>query len=610
MLLFRGNTMKTNIIGLVLFGLITVGLATGGFQYMNLSQTTENVDNTTLSTDVVGNAAEVAQGSDYVGYQVDPVLTTDEVLAIANSLEEVKNYTATYETENYAYFDGYGTWEVGYYQIDPDVYNSTEVTAQQATDAEPVDPSVPVEPNYGMLGYLIVWIDDATGDVLNIYEQEPYVPIDPETLQAAVNFLFMNYIPLLSDDFEIYGDQYGSDVYVSGYSSVQDLWFSASLTYETDFEISSLSANFEFGSVTHSFAQAEEIVLNTPEGQNLTSVVNTTSYISEYLQNINGTESYSFFISIYEDMGWDQSTYIGEPATGEQSSGSSDDVSTGNSGEPSTGSSSPGYAGDEFYYYSSGYIYAEVSDETGEIVYMDYNPAILPQSTEEEIMQLALSNSEIKKWVVEFPDYQSFIYFYGGYWEVSFSSYNGSNTESYPENYAYISIDDISHEVVYVYAPIPQEATHTEEEVLAVAKDNGLQEFLDINPDFSVEIYYDGFGYWWVSGFSSIYVEEYFYMGITDNSLEISYSYQSHMTIQPTMTPNEVLDLVKATDEYTSFISENPDANLYVYYISGEWNVEFYTNDYSQMILFVVDDATGTISYTYGYQGEPATREG
>ncbi len=583
--------MRTNVIGLVLFGLITVGLATGGIQYMDFSKQENNVDDTTLSTDYRADES----GAEGFGYYVDPVMTEEEVIAIANSLEEVQNYTSIYETDVVAYFDGYGTWTVEYYQISEGM-TGEPVTAEQATETSPVgeEPVAPEEPIYYSEAALYVWIDDATGAVLEVYEQEPYVPIDPEVLDAAMDFVSGNYLGDIST-MDVYGEQFGDEIYLSGYDYTSDSWFTATLLYDEEFSLISLFASFEFGSPVHTLQEAEDIVLATPEAQNLTEVSNTTVSTSEALTIVDGNEVYSFFVSIVQDMYYGEEVSVSDPDDGGM------EVNQGETSDPGDDPVDPGYPGDE-YYAPTGYLFAEVDDATGEIVFMDYYPVVLPDSTEEEVMAVALADPQIQAWIESVESYNTYTYFYNGIWEVSFESQNF-------ERWAYIQIEDGSLDVMYVYAPIPQPATHTEQEVRTLADSNGLAEFLDANPDAVVEIYYDGFGYWWVSAYSPVFIEEYFFMEILDSDLSVLYTYVSHMEIPPTMTTEEVIALVEATDEYSEFMATNPTATVHVYYWGGMWYVDIYDDvTLDQQISFVVDDTSGEIVdiYTYG----PEEREG
>ncbi|MHA1224715.1 MAG: hypothetical protein ACTSP3_15945, partial [Candidatus Heimdallarchaeaceae archaeon] len=143
-------------------------------------------------------------------------------------------------------------------------------------------------------------------------------------------------------------------------------------------------------------------------------------------------------------------------------------------------------------------------------------------------------------------------------------------------------IDDSTGEIFDKWMTTP--ATRTEADILSIANaTQEVQDFLTAYTNVEWDLYYNGFGTWYVWLWSTIQVDAYIYMEIDDITGEILYQ-ENYFPIPPTHTEDEVLSVILSLPEVVDFMNNNSDYEIWVYFFDGFWYVDVYSRivDYSR----------------------------
>lgn len=288
-----------------------------------------------------------------------------------------------------------------------------------------------------------------------------------------------------------------------------------------------------------------------------------------------------------------------------------------------------------FWDYS--FAFVSVDDATGEILYVEVYSWHEATRTEEEVLEIASTLTEIQEFQTVFPDTEITVYYdYYGTWFVSYY------VPYLYDAWAYISIVDETGEVLYVEIYIPEQVPlMTYDEVLNVVKATPeAQNFTVYYPNATIYAYYcfyEGYkdentselngGYWYgelsnmnnnfqgytdpdtgesLDDFNTIYEAWCFEIDDTTGEIiEMVYYINSWWDneweeewVDPTMTQDEVLEIASALPEIKDFQEQILDAEIYVYYdfYSGTWWIEYHSLSTPETwASVVIDDATGKV---------------
>ncbi|UJG41530.1 MAG: hypothetical protein K9W45_03465 [Candidatus Heimdallarchaeum aukensis] len=192
--------------------------------------------------------------------------------------------------------------------------------------------------------------------------------------------------------------------------------------------------------------------------------------------------------------------------------------------------------------------------------YTEYNDTIPAKLTEEQVKNIAKSDPTIQEFLSNYSSVEEYCYYDGfGYWYVEFYADDWMS-------YAYAIVEDNTGEVVeseaFYYS---DESNLTEEQVIAIALENEeVKNFIEQNPEYEVYAYYDFYQYWFVD-----FYDEYYFswctVTIDDVTGEIVDVYSSEDIYNTTLTPQEVVEIALTDPDVQTFITNNPDYEVYVY---------------------------------------------
>lgn len=527
--------MNTKLFGIVNLLLIVaaVSLYSGATNYFQQDRT---YSDNKLIQPPIGDGMNSYYGNEQIDLAVSATLTADETLQIALANSTVQEYLQNTDYDTAIYYDNYGTWIVTFYLFE---------------------------------SILDVYIDDATATIIAIISYKDTWNEYNATLIAEA-IAYVESAPLLSalatsnliwDGYE-YGEiisVYGSDINGTAWATV-DL----SIDAANEFTIIDVFASIPFGNPVHSFPEAENIALSSELGMNFTASVENYTMYSTLMYS---EENYYYQVEFYEGL---QYAYMADPT------------------DP-MGCFAP-----------SAWLSIVIDDATGNIISSDGStPANMSDS---EVLALVLANQEIQAWVLQVPDYVSYIWYDGyGYWEISLY-----DNQSY-YSYIYAEVDDATGEIVYVDAYLAQPAQLTEVEVLHIANTTDFGSFLTTYPDAIVYSWYDGAGTWYVSAYSAIYMEAYAEVMIDDATGTVLSYYTAEPAIPAILSLENVWNIVQASANYTAFMSTHDAVETSIYYFAGSWYVDLWDTVSFDGVSFVIDDASGTITAVYdgGWVSEP-----
>ncbi|MHA1686216.1 MAG: hypothetical protein ACTSYD_07355 [Candidatus Heimdallarchaeaceae archaeon] len=166
-----------------------------------------------------------------------------------------------------------------------------------------------------------------------------------------------------------------------------------------------------------------------------------------------------------------------------------------------------------------------IDDSTAQII--DKWMSLPATLTNDEVLAIAGNLTEIQSFYAQYNDVVVDIWYDGtGYWNLYYYS------ETFLDAYAYVVIEDLSGEVVYVESYIPTPAQHTEDEVLSVILSlDEITEFMATYPDATYYLYcFDGL--WYFDIYSDAYQGGIF-VTVDDASLSvISIEYYNYTEIE------------------------------------------------------------------------------
>ncbi|NHJ85984.1 MAG: hypothetical protein FK734_11015 [Asgard group archaeon] len=249
------------------------------------------------------------------------------------------------------------------------------------------------------------------------------------------------------------------------------------------------------------------------------------------------------------------------------------------------------------------YAIVKIDAITGYVMYYQIYDPNNPHYTEEEIIQIANSISEISDWLDE-QAYEVFInaWFdgYDNYWYVEYYA-NGSSSQ------AMVIISDLTGEVIEynIYDPFAN-ATKTKEEIISIVEDvPEVQAWFIDNPtyycyvDFYDEPYYNSTsldGFWVVEYYAYhetrgswiiVYVDD-----LSGDILAIDQSYE------PQLTEEEVILIASLEPEVAEFLLNLTEYRTSVWYneYCATWSV-YFENSYNfyEYAIIDIDDATASV---------------
>ncbi|MHA1827632.1 MAG: hypothetical protein ACTSX6_03185 [Candidatus Heimdallarchaeaceae archaeon] len=272
---------------------------------------------------------------------------------------------------------------------------------------------------------------------------------------------------------------------------------------------------------------------------------------------------------------------------------------------------------DEYYYSWCSVVVDDLTSEVIEVFSSDdfYETNL----SVDEVVALALADSDVQQFITDYPDYEIYVYlteFYDSFdtepveepwgmsenltWVVGFYS-------SDFENWLEVWIDDSTGEMIDKWMTTP--ATRTEADILSIANaTQEVQDFLTAYTNVEWDLYYDGFGTWYVWLWSTIQVDAYIYMEIDDITGEILYR-ENYFPIPPTHTEDEVLSVILSLPEVVDFMNDNSDYEIWVYFFDGFWYVDVYSNSLGGGLWITLDDSNLAVvsieSYDCWFPEEP-----
>jgi len=258
------------------------------------------------------------------------------------------------------------------------------------------------------------------------------------------------------------------------------------------------------------------------------------------------------------------------------------------------------FYGDYFYSWCS----LIIDDLTGDIIEV-YSSEDLYETnlTIDEVVAIALADLDVQQFIIDNPDYEMYVYlteFYDAFnpemtdpwqmaeglnWIVGFYTIDYENRQ---ENWLEVWIDDATGEIIEKWMSVP--ASKTETVIFNIA--NGtveVQEFLAIYDDVEWDLWYDGYGTWYVWVWSSVQFDAYVFIEIDDFTGDILWI-EEYIPVPPNHNESEVLTIVLSLTEVIDFMNNNIDYEMYTFFFDGLWYVEFYSDSLNGGLCVIVDD--------------------
>ncbi len=278
------------------------------------------------------------------------------------------------------------------------------------------------------------------------------------------------------------------------------------------------------------------------------------------------------------------------------------------------------FYGDYFYSWCS----LIIDDTTGDIIEVYSSDDLYETNlTIDEVVDIALTDSDVQQFIIDNPDYEMYVYlteFYDTYdteitdpWEMGELSeglnwivgFYTMDPENWQGDWIEVWIDDATGEIIDKWMSIP--ATKTETEIFTIANSTvEVQEFLAMYDDVEWDLWYDGFGTWYVWAWSSIQFDAYVFIEIDDLTGEILWI-ESYIPVPPNHDESEVLAIVLSLTEVVDFMNDNPDYEIYLFFYDGLWYADIYSMSLSSGIWVTLDDVDLTVLLieSYDFFGPP-----
>ncbi len=465
------------------------------------------------------------------------ILSEQDAINLALSDPEVSAYANDNNADIYTFYDGYSMWYIDLFpQNDQNTWMEVIIDGNQAV----------------ILSVDIYSFDEYNGDVNTELENASILYLEENEYTSD---FFTNH-----PDAELMFNDYYGLLNVFAYDITSDDWMSVDLPYDDNmnFDLLDVSSDILFGNPLHTFDDAVDIALQDPLVANFTSSTNYT--IDATLSYFN--EDYSMYEGMDLYMGYYLTIVF-----------SSMDIFYDVYSEP-----------------GESYISVTIEDATGDIIYIDnYYDSNL---SEDEVISIALNIPEIS----EFANNESVevsAYFDGyEYWDVYLYNYDTGD-------FADVIIDDITGDVVdyYIYRQI--DATLTENEALSILlSDDSVNNWTLSVDNYSYSIYYDNYGYWYISLYDTNNYYNYVDAVIDDQSRSIVYL-DIYLAAPAKLDESTVLDLAMSNG-LEDFMNQYPDALYQIYYDGfGQWTVSAYDEILvDAWIYIVIDDNTTEIIYS------------
>jgi hypothetical protein len=471
--------------------------------------------------------------------------------------------------------------------------------------------------------------DEARVGMIDIW----YAEENTELVSAAIDFikshdLFADLIHKFNDA-EWYGWSYGPVASIYTYQEdgnwlSVNLWIANEKNFE--FELIEVWSSLIFGEPKLTSLDAVKLVADTDKGKRfLRDVDNFRIYVS--FQQVFEHEEYDNYIKDWYQVSSDQpETDNSEASTMEAR------MDTQSSYMNNVQSREPGYYHHVYFYqfinenqgssgqnndtdsddssissyYQIEWLSGIVEDYTNSIVYLF--GTIPATKSEEEVLDFVLSSSEVSVWLEVVKNYNSQVYYTGyGSWSV----YISSNDNYYDYIYALVLDDPLEFDYIGVWISV--EAEMTETEVLALAYEEGLEDFKTLYPNVQYYIDYNQYGTWYIGAYSTVFYEVYLWMEINDSTGEVTYKYQNDLKNFPNLTIEEVEAIFLTDENYTKFISLFDDYQTYLYYYNSMWYGGAWINlESADASVYVsVDDKSQEIveSWYYYYEYDSTGEE-
>ncbi len=241
-----------------------------------------------------------------------------------------------------------------------------------------------------------------------------------------------------------------------------------------------------------------------------------------------------------------------------------------------------------------------IDDVNGEIVDVFVSDYLVDaQHTVDEILAIALNDFDVQQFIINNSDYEYYIYvteFYDTFNLEDPTPWEGSENllwvvDFYSNDYMdwiLLWIDDVTGEIVDKWKTEP--ATMTAEDVKAIAlAQPEVEDFLLNYEDVVWDIWYDGFGYWYISIWPEYQFEAYIFLSIDDKTGDVLYI-DSYIPDPPQYTEDEIIAFIWEREEVQNFISNFTEYEIWTYFYDGIWYVDFCNYDYSAWLSIAIDD--------------------
>ncbi|MCE7748110.1 MAG: hypothetical protein GPJ51_06915 [Candidatus Heimdallarchaeota archaeon] len=271
---------------------------------------------------------------------------------------------------------------------------------------------------------------------------------------------------------------------------------------------------------------------------------------------------------------------------------------------------------DEYYY---SWCSVVIDDLTGDVIEVFSSEDLYDTNLSvDEVVDIALTDLDVQQFIADNPDYEMYVYlteFYDTFgtdpvepfpvyegltWIVGFYSLDFMD-------WIEVSIDDETGEIIDKWMTTP--ATKTESEIYSIANSTvEVEEFLALYDDVIWDLWYDGFGTWYVWIWSEVQWDAYVFIEIDDLTGDILYIEQ-YLPIPPVHEESEVLAVILSLPEVIDFMNNYPDYQMWIYFFDGFWYVDVYSEALEGGLWIIVDDSDLSVfeieSYVFDFPVEP-----
>ena len=165
----------------------------------------------------------------------------------------------------------------------------------------------------------------------------------------------------------------------------------------------------------------------------------------------------------------------------------------------------------------------------------------------------------------------------------------------YYMDYASIYILDSTKQIIQATIPVPAKLNSTQVTLIANQVPE-IQEFLKTVPEVTITTYYDAYSQkWYVEYWSSIIIDAYAYVIISDPDGKVIESQAHYPEKMPQLSIGNVIQIVDNSD-VVRVISKYEPLNYSIYYFNGTWSVYIYSFIYVEAYAYLeINDESAQI---------------